>query len=701
MDIDERAVKIVEEAEALSKTDLRGALAKMREALALEPDYPNLEDEIFIREDAIAKLDGVLEFIVVLLREGKDYQACEMLEGLPENYIIQDKSGLVAGLVEKIERAKTLIEQAREQANRDPVKAIPIFEEAVNLVSDYPGLVEEISALKQGASQYDSSVAAIEEAMRNKEVGRAADLFDSFRQSYPDDDKVGRFKVDLVNLSKELVKKKDRKVNFLKIGITVGLVLAVIGGYLAFEMFMMQQADRKGRELDRLLAAEKFAESQALGREIKQDLGKIRAFFLNDKQQLLAKIDEILQSESLMMGAEGKVFFEGRYIPAAQLDGRKVFHENLEQGEALAAAGKCDEAMARVEAAVAVATDKKIQAAPTLIDGVKGAIDNCRLKNIKELVNKAEALRASGAYAAAHAAIAEALARAAEYPAAVGGAGEDPVAEALALKERINRARLIEMVALGDKLAGQGSFDKADAEYRAAAAFAGSHELTDYQLSRRIPELLDKNRVESVLADGDRAFAADKWQESVRIYEEGIALARQVALADLPSLDRARENLAQARKMVTVAVLQHLNKQAAESVKAGKNNKARRIYEQAIEQAEKNKWRDSKEVAALLGELQEGLAVVEENIFVEDKRAALLGQFAAILSRDFGLEKDATLLDPQVVLMDSTPERLEFSLSAMAYDQESAGGQYTRYQVTYLFDRKTKSWRLLDKISGE
>jgi hypothetical protein len=98
MDLDEKAVRIFKEAEVLSDTDLRGALTKMREALAIEPDYPNLEDEIFIREDAIAKLDGVLEFIVVLLQEGKKYQACEMLGSLPENYIIQDKSGLVGGL---------------------------------------------------------------------------------------------------------------------------------------------------------------------------------------------------------------------------------------------------------------------------------------------------------------------------------------------------------------------------------------------------------------------------------------------------------------------------------------------------------------------------------------------------------------------------------------------------------------------------
>ena len=146
MDLDDRAVKIVKEATTLSETDLRGALAKMREA------------EIFIREDAITKLDGVLEFIVVLLRDGKDYQACEMLQGLPDNYIIQDKSGLVGGLVDKIAKVQALVEQARGLFKTDCVGALPILEKAFKLVADYPGLSEDIAALEVAVTQYNSFI---------------------------------------------------------------------------------------------------------------------------------------------------------------------------------------------------------------------------------------------------------------------------------------------------------------------------------------------------------------------------------------------------------------------------------------------------------------------------------------------------------------------------------------------------------------
>jgi hypothetical protein len=92
--------------------------------------------------------------------------------------------------------------------------------------------------------------------------------------------------------------------------------------------------------------------------------------------------------------------------------------------------------------------------------------------------------------------------------------------------------------------------------------------------------------------------------------------------------------------------------------------------------------------------------VTEENIFIEEKKNVLLERYSKLLKRDFGLGKKATLLDPEVVLMKSSPNHLEFSLSAMSYTQKGADGQYTRYQATYVYDRQSMKWRLLNKISS-
>jgi hypothetical protein len=698
MDLDERAVKIVEEAETLSVTDLRGALAKMREALIIEPDYPNLEDEIFIREDAIAKLDGVLEYIVVLLREGNDYQACEMLQGLPDNYIIQDKSGLVSGLVEKIKRAESLVFEARELAKKDPVKALAIFEKAYGQVADYPGLVEEMAVFRHGSSRYESTVEAIGHALRNKDVKKAVDLLGDFREEYPGDENIGRLKAAIVNLSKELIKKKDRKINFIAITAVVVLLLAVVCAYFSFEMFTFKNADRKWRELERLLTAGEFAESLTLGRELKQDLGRVHLFYLGGKQELLVKVEDVLHSDAVIKGAEGKVLFEGEYIPEVRLAGIKALQKNLDEGRALAATAQCGEAIKKFEAALAVAMAKEANATAEVIDEIKLSISDCRLNIVRKLVSEAVALKAAGSFDAALSGVNEALVKADGY--AVGDGG-GIVAEALSLKIKINRAKLKELIAVGDEFSGAGAFDKAVSAYRQAAAFAEANELTGDPLNRQLPELINKSKVELVMGSGDRGFAAGNWQEATLAYEKGMALARELNQQGLPSFKRARMNLAQSKKMEVATEIQRLDKLAEKTFKAGKNKEARRIYEQAMELAGKSKWRESREVAAVFAEVKRGFAEVEEKIFVEDKKGVLLERYSAVLKRDFELEKDATLLDPEVVLMDSSPEFLEFSLSAMAYAQKGTPGrQYTRYQAIYLFDRKTRSWRLVDKIGN-
>ena len=139
----EQAKKILAEAKTFLAQDLRGAVNMMREALRVCPDYPYLEDEIYLQEDALEKLDKLLDYVVQLLQEGKEYEGYQMLQKLPENYIIQDKDNLIANLSTKMKRVEELVAQAREMAKTDQNQALVLIEEASALVPDYPGLIEQ------------------------------------------------------------------------------------------------------------------------------------------------------------------------------------------------------------------------------------------------------------------------------------------------------------------------------------------------------------------------------------------------------------------------------------------------------------------------------------------------------------------------------------------------------------------------------
>ncbi|MCK4837762.1 MAG: hypothetical protein KAS94_03110, partial [Desulfobulbaceae bacterium] len=474
MDLDERAVEIFKEAEVLSETDLRGALAKMREALAIEPDYPNLEDEIFIREDAIAKLDGVLEFIVVLLREGKKYQACEMLGSLPDNYIIQDKSGLVAGLLEKIATVEGLVEQARVLAKSDCLKALSIFEEAFKLVADYPGLAENVAALREEVAQYNSYISSIEKALKVKNGEKASTLLDTFREVFPEDEHASRFKVAITNLNKDLKKKKAKKINLLIIIAAVGAVLASGGVYFTYEMVMLGKANSQWQAVNRLLVAHKFTETQAACLDINRNLGRVRLFFKTSKQELQDKVDDVLHSELVVKGVEGKVLFDGDYIPKEYLANSKEIKNNIEEARVHVAAGDNVEAIREFEDALATLTGMDLDSSAQVISDIKLSITSCRLNIIKDLAAKAGALMSTGAHYAANAVITEAIAIVRDHSLDV----TDPVvSKVLEVKKGITLARLKELMAIGDKLFVDGNYASAIKAYSKAHAYANANKL--------------------------------------------------------------------------------------------------------------------------------------------------------------------------------------------------------------------------------
>lgn len=694
MDLDERAVKIFKEAEVLSETDLRGALIKMREALAIEPDYPNLEDEIFIREDAIAKLDGVLEFIVVLLTEGKKYQACEMLESLPDNYIIRDKSGLVGGLVDTIAKVEGLVEQGRALAKSNCVKALAIFEEAFKLVPDYPGLTENVAALREDLAQYNSSISSIEKALKSKKAEKASSLLDKFQEIFPEDEHASRFKVAITNLNKDLKKKKTAKINLLIIITAVGTVLAAGGAYFAFEMVMVEKAAGQWEEVNRLLAAQKFTETQEACLDINKNLGRVRLFFMTRKQELQGKVDDVLQSELVVKGAEGKVLFDGDYIPKEYLANSQEIKKNIEEARALVAAGNNVEAIREFEEALSALTKMDLDSTAQVIEDIKLSITSCRLNIIKDLAAKARALMATGSHYAANALITEAIAVVMDHSINVS---EPVVIKVLEVKKDISLARLKELMVTGDNLFVAGNYESAINAYNKAHAYANANNLGSNSLNRQIYEMLNKSNVKILIGNGDRFMASAKWSEAVRAYESGMALALESDSKNLPLLKRTKSSLQKAKIMQVVANLERQNSLARQAFKADKRKQAIDIFKKAIRTGAGSDWRAYKEVANVIDTLKSGLAEVEEKVFVDSKKEFLRNRYSSILKKDFGLGTDAGLLDPQVALLDATPELLKFSVSAMSYAKKGTQGKYTRYEAIYSFDRQRETWRMLNK----
>ncbi len=544
MDSRERAKLLVEEAEALTATDLRAALNKLREAILVDPDYPELEDEIFLREDAISKLDGVLEYIVVLLREGKEYNACQMLKDLPENYVIQDKSGLVRGLTENIAKVEKLIIEARGLPKKEGAKALEILEKANKLLPDYPGLKKELENFSAMSKQRGVYLNAIVTALKDEEdIGKARKLLDEFRKAYPTDTSIGKCEAAIRNKDRELDQKRSVRKGFIKRVAAALLVLALVVGYGSYEIKMITAASGQWRVVSKLLAEKKFSATQAGCREVLGKLDKVRILFQGRKQELLIEIEQVLSSEVVIQGAEGKILFDGDYIPERYLAKAQGIKKIIQDAEATVKTGAYFTAIKQYELALLKTEKIEDELGKEIAAGIRLSIKDCYVGIVRDQLNKSAALHATGSYDIALLKVEGVMTEAKAH----GITKKAPVYnEAIKLRRKIVRSKLNNLVASGDKLFSIRSYEVAIRAYGKALTFAKQEKLSDKGFEKKINRLIKKSKVNTLLVKGNELFSAEKWQEAGRSLKKGLDLAKKYKLTDLPLVKKSRVKYIQA-----------------------------------------------------------------------------------------------------------------------------------------------------------
>ncbi|NTV13847.1 MAG: hypothetical protein HGA96_07975 [Desulfobulbaceae bacterium] len=693
----EQAKKLVEEGKALLADDLRGGLAKLRQARAIAPDYPDLEDEIFLREDALEKLDSLLDYTVILLKDHKDYQACQMLKDLPENYIIEDRTQLLGDLTSRISRAEGLIENSRNLPKTVGSSSLRSLEEAMGLVPDYPGLQDEIAVVRASLVRHQAYLDTIEESIRCENFAKAAELLKAFREVYPDDMHIRKFEMTIQN-RKQAVRMKQLLLKNLRTGSVAVAVLAVLGGgYYAYETWMVNGAARDWDNLTRLLDEKKFAEVQSGGKEIIGKLAKVRFFGGDKKGEILAKVTQVLQSETVKQGAIGNAMVDGGFVPVGDVDKVNNTKKLLTEGANLAAADNFSQAVAKFEEARTEAASLGGDVGAKYGEEIKSGLRAAQEGGVRQVLEESRKLKGAGNFDGAVAKLNEASELAARYglPAAVTASAADGA------YQEIEVGRYRDMVGTGDKQLASGRFDEAIASYERALAFAEAKKLAGSAQPGKLRESIALAKVSIWAAKGDEFVKRSRWADAMASYGAALKLSEESGLKkDLPVYRQATDNLGKARRLVALEELRGGEREAQKYFEAGEWAKARKSYEREVALVDKGAYAADQEFAALRKSATSRLVEVDEKLFLAGKKDYLLERHRAYLKQAFGIGGEVALLDPSVVLLGAEGDTLKYSLSARSYQGKGTAGVYTVYEVVYAYNRKSDNWVLLDKKSG-
>lgn len=690
------AEQLVAAGKAMMERDLRGGLGKLRQALALAPDFPDLEDEIFLREDAIEKLDSLLDYIVVLLKERKDYQACQLLKELPANYIITDKAATIDDLTGRFARAEALIAEARALPKSAGSSALKLLEEALGLVPDYPGLPEEVAGFRGAASRYQIYLESIEGAVRGEKFEKASELLKSFRDAYPNDSQVSRFEVAILNRKKAMRGKQKLKKNLRSLGIGAALLGLVGGGYFGYETWLLGDAAKEWERVERLHVEKKFAEVQTSGGALVGKLNKVRLFGGAKKDEILAKVNQLLQSETVKQGAVGRVMADGAYVPVGDVEKVNSVKALLAEGVSLSSAGDYGGAIDKFVGGLKIVDGLEAAAGAKYGEELKTSLRVAQEGKVQQMIEESRSLKSSGNFDGAVAKLNEASELAAQY-----GLPQEVTAPAReGAYQEIELGRFRDLVAAGDKKQAGGRFDEAILGYEQALAFAREKKLGNDQTGR-VREAIALSRVGNLVAKGDGYASRSRWADAVNSYAGAVKLHEESGLKkELPLYRQAADSLAKVRRVAALEELRNNEREAQKYVTAGDWAKARKSYERAAALVEQGAYVADPEFAVFRKNAVARLVEVDEKLFLAGKKDYLLERHRNLLKQAFGLAGDVSLLDPAVVLLSSEGDTLKYSLSARSFVGKGGGGVYTLYEVIYGFNRKSGNWALLDKKSG-
>jgi len=691
----EQARRLVDEGKALMEKDLRGGLAKLRQALEIDPDYPELADEIFLREDAVEKLDNLLDYVVMLLKEHKEYQAFQMIKELPDSYIIKDRVQMLQGLDARIKRTEGLLQQIKSLPKSGGDQAMQLYEEAASLVPDYPGLQEELQAARKVYSRYKVYVDSISQSIDALDFTKADELLRSFREDYPDDFNVGKFTVALRNKKKELRIKRNLKKTIAAAGLLVGLILILAFGYIGYETLAIHRADSNWEQVSRMLKEKKFSEAQAGSREIVAELGKVRLFSQQRKADLLAKVNQVLSSETVKQGAAGRVMAEGVYIPVDDLAKVKKVKGLMAEAASLSAGGNRQQAIARYEEALPLAGTLKAGLAERFGGEIKAAITTDQKEIARTLVKEAQDLGRIKDFEGARIRIEQASGLIDKYELRDSDLSK-LINDAF---RQIKQANFQALVAIGDQQLGAGRDNEALATFDRALGFVKVNKLEagNGETLSRIRVTMKKTRFKGLLAKGDDSFGHSRWRQAIADYNKALELYRESKMKqDRPAYDRALANLAKARREASLGDLRQGEIEAGKYFTSGEWAKAKTAYGKLLGLAVQSGYPKDPDFIKLRSAVEIRLGEVDERLLIEEKKDYLIEHHRAILRKVFSLGGEVAFLDPAVIYLTEDESGMKFSITARSYERKGSESKYTIYEVIYAFNRQSGDWVLLN-----
>ncbi|MBT8332915.1 MAG: hypothetical protein KJP19_00665, partial [Deltaproteobacteria bacterium] len=610
----------------------------------------------------------------LMAKQKRFYELDSELASLSGDQVFDERDHLAQQAASALKEAREAYDSGTEFEHQgNPGKALEAFQRVEGIVSDYPGLDEDIERTAQAKELLGDWADAPSDINEGFTASTEEPLDEELPPPEPDDSVK---KPDSRTFFEQTARQTSRLIPFA-LGIVAVLVISTAGIYYYLSTSQLKQAETKFAECQSVLEQNRFSEAERQC-EVALDLAKqVQVFKGGARDGLIEQIKKVLSSELLVQGLAGNILLDGKYLPKDIAKTIRAFKHFKITGDDHFAKQDWQQAAANYSQALTIAAQKEGVEEQLIFDvteTMKTAEFNVLLRAGTEFIDRKKWVLAT-----------QELDKALEL---VKQLNIENKAELIdTISKKLAEISLATSKEQGDLEFAEGNWQKALTHYKEAlASVRRSYKPGDPTLEE-LKQLIVKAELYDTVNNGKEAFTRSEWDEAISSYEQAIVLLE--SNQDILKQTNTEENRKKlARVMLQASVIRD-KQSAARHLKEKQYLTAIEKLQSILSTISDSDFRDELEFKAVIKDTKTEIKNTETDMLLADKIAYLEENFKKLFTQHYTASSPESLTEPAVEFDKRVGDKLIFKLVCI----EVGRGRPLRLVMKYIHDLKDGSWR--------
>ncbi|MDJ0622881.1 MAG: tetratricopeptide repeat protein [Desulfocapsaceae bacterium] len=603
--------------------------------------------------------------VYLLIRQKRFYELSGFLNELPDEDHFDDRAEIdekISNLLAKAQKLQKEADEFEHQGN--PQLALELFEKVAEIVTDFPGIEENIERTRNSVELASGDWASDDAGATDSALeGKAAE---------------GKTK-RRVAFFEESSKKSIRLLPILAGVLAIVLAIVFISPLFTANS-RLEKANQLYSQCKSFIDQSHFARAEEQCNQALDTLKKISLYKTSERDALQSEITLTMSSKEMEQGLAGRVFFEGKYVRKSDMSRMVEFNSQKEKGDEFYEKSSWKKAIGQYTAALKTAQP----ISDSFIDVLRQEVRNkVSVAEINLAIDRGFSLLSRGELEKSKEMFADALQDAEALPEELGGSLISRI------EPKLNEIQYLQHLDLGKKYFSANDWESAIQQYEKALQL---RDITAVQENMGDTDALYANMAEaelfSLINSARDAFSSSQLDDAIRHYQEAIDLLTQKEdLLERVNPDEIRQQL---NRIILRARIVQFKKKADSELENERFAKATASYNRVIEVIRANGYEKDEEFQNIIEGTKETIAETRNKAEIAKRIDYLVENYKDIFEENYSAAVPEYLSEPKATFLRFLENGNElYEIQCL----ENNRGRKLRLVMLYSYNPSRKTWQ--------